>query len=110
MIFSYFVLSEIFRKFQVFLFRLVFRYEILFKDSLTLHGGGPYQWNSFYIVGTSVMKELTTLNNRFTESEAKKENKLLRSRNFDFTCLYFNIYECLKWLEKPLQLINTNFL
>ena len=102
MIFSYFVQSEIFRKFQVFLFRLVFRYEILFKDSLTLHDGGPYQWNSFYIVVTSVMKELTTLNNRFTESEVKKENKFLCSRNFDFTCIHFNIYECLKWLEKPL--------
>ena len=41
------------------------------------------------------MKELTTLNNKFTESEVKKENKFSRSRNFDFTC----------WLEKPLWLI-----
>ena len=45
------------------------------------------------------MKELTTLNNKFTESEVKKENKFSRSRNFDFTC----------WLEKPLWLINTKF-
>ena len=46
------------------------------------------------------MKELTTLNNKFTESEMKKENKF--SRNFDFTCMHFNIYECFNWLEKPL--------
>ena len=45
------------------------------------------------------MKEATTLNNKFTESEVKKENKFSRSRNFDFTC----------WLEKPLWLINTKF-
>ena len=32
MIFSYFVLSEIFRKFEVFEFRLVFRYGILYKS------------------------------------------------------------------------------
>ena len=49
------------------------------------------------------MKELTTLNNKFTESEVKKENK------FDFTCIHFNIYECLIWLEKPLWLINIKF-
>ena len=55
------------------------------------------------------MKELTTLNNKFTESEVKKENKLSRSHNFDFTCIHFNIYECPKWLEKPLLLINTKF-
>ena len=53
------------------------------------------------------MKELTTLNNKFTESEVKKENKFLRLRNFDFTCIHFNIYECLKWLKKPILLINT---
>ena len=55
------------------------------------------------------MKELTTHDNKFTESEVKKENKFSGSRNFDFTCIYFNIYECLKWLEKPLWLINTKF-
>ena len=49
------------------------------------------------------MKELTTLNNKFTESEVKKEN------NFDFTYIHFNIYECLKWMEKALWLINTKF-
>ena len=54
------------------------------------------------------MKELTTLN-KFTESEVKTENKFSRSRNFYFTCIHFNIYECLKWLEKPLWLINTKF-
>ena len=52
------------------------------------------------------MKELTTLNNKFTESEVKKENKFSRSRNFDFTCIHFNIYG-LKWLEKPIWLIST---
>ena len=52
------------------------------------------------------MKELTTLNNEFTESEEKKENNFSSSRNFDFTCIHFDIYECLKWLEKPLWLIN----
>ena len=51
------------------------------------------------MIGTSVMKELTTLNNKFTESEVKKENKFSRSRNFDFTCR----------LEKPPWLINTKF-
>ena len=51
------------------------------------------------------MKELTTLNNKFTESEMEKENNFSRSRNFDFTCIHFNIFECLKWLEKPLWLI-----
>ena len=55
------------------------------------------------------MKELTALNNKFTESEMKKGNKFSRSRNFDFPCIHFNIYECLKWLEKPLWLINTKF-
>ena len=87
----------------MFLFRLVLSYEI------ALHDGGLYQWTGFYVIGTSVMKELTTLNNKFTESEVKKENKFSRSRNFDFTCIHFNIYECLKWLEKPLWLINTKF-
>ena len=57
------------------------------------------------MIETSVMKELT----KFTESEVKKENKFSRSRNFDFTCRHFNIYECLKWFEKPLWLINTKF-
>ena len=52
---------------------------------------------------------LTTLNSKFTESEVKKENKFLRSPNFDFTCIQFNIYECLKWLEKPVWLINVKF-
>ena len=50
-----------------------------------------------------VMKELTTLNNKFAESEVKKKNK------FDFTCTHFNIYECLKQLEKTIWLINTKF-
>ena len=53
------------------------------------------------------MKELTTLHNKFTEPEMKKENKLSRSCNFDFNCIHFNIYESLKWLEKPIWLINT---
>ena len=52
---------------------------------------------------------ITTLNNKFTESEVKKENKFSRSRNFDFTCIHFYIYECLKWWEKPLSLINSKF-
>ena len=55
------------------------------------------------------MKELTTLNGKFTESEVKKENKFSRSPNSDFTCLHFNIYGCLKWLEKPVWLINIKF-
>ena len=55
------------------------------------------------------MKELTTLNSKFTESEVKKENKFSRSPNFDFTCIHFNIYECLKWLEKSVWLINIKF-
>ena len=50
------------------------------------------------------MKELTTLNNKLTESEVKKENNFSRSCNFDFTCIHFNIHECLKWLEKPFWL------
>ena len=45
------------------------------------------------------MKKLATLNNKFTESGGKKENKFSRSRNFDFTC----------WLEKPLWPISTKF-
>ena len=53
------------------------------------------------------MKELTTLNNKFSESEVEKDNKFSRSQNFDFTCIHFNTYECLKWLEKPLWLINN---
>ena len=53
------------------------------------------------MIVTPVMKELTTLNNKFitNQEEAKKENKFSRSRNFDFTC----------WLEKPLWLINSKF-
>ena len=61
------------------------------------------------MIGASVMKELTTDYRKFTEfteSEVKKENKFSCSHNFDFTCIHFNIYECLKWLEKPLWLIN----
>ena len=54
------------------------------------------------------MKELTTLNNKFTESEVKKENKFSRLRNFVSTCTHFNIYECLKWFEKPIWLMNTS--
>ena len=61
------------------------------------------------MIGTSVMKELTTLNSNFTESEVKKEKKFSRSPNFDFTCIHFNIYECLKRLEKPVLLINIKF-
>ena len=37
------------------------------------------------------MKELITLNNKFAESEVKKENKFSPSRNFDFTCIHFNM-------------------
>ena len=64
--------------------------------------------------GASVMKKIITLNNKFTESEVKKKSKFSRSRNFDFpyihiSILHFNIYDCLKWLEKPLWLINTKF-
>ena len=62
-----------------------------------------------YMIGASIMKELTTLNNKFGESEVKKENKFSRSSNFNFTCIYFKIYECLNWLGKPLWLINTKF-
>ena len=61
------------------------------------------------MIGTSVVKELTTLNNKFTESEAKKDNKFSRSSNLYFTCIHFNVYGCLKCLEKPLWLINTKF-
>ena len=61
------------------------------------------------MIGTSVIKELTTLNSKFKESEVKKENKFSGSPYFDFICIQFNIYECLKWLEKPLWLINTKF-
>ena len=55
------------------------------------------------------MKELTTLNNKFIESEERKENNFSRSRNFDFTCIHFNIFGCLKSLGKPLWLINIKF-
>ena len=55
------------------------------------------------------MKELTTLKSKFTESEVKKEKKFSRSPNFDFTFIHFNICECLKWLEKPVWLINIKF-
>ena len=61
------------------------------------------------MIGTYVMKELITLNSKFTESEAKKDNKFSRSPGLDFTCIHFNIYECLKWLEKPVWLINIKF-
>ena len=49
------------------------------------------------------MIELTTLNEKFTESEVKKESKFSRSPNFDFTRIHCITYECLKWLEKPLS-------
>ena len=80
-----------------------------FCKLLKLHDGGPYQWIGFSVIGTSIMKELTTLNSKFTESVVKKENKFSRPPNFDFTCIHFNIYECLKWLEKPVRLINIKF-
>ena len=47
-------------------------------------------------------EKVNNLNNKFTESEVKKDNKFYCSRDFDFTCIHFNVYECLKWLEKPL--------
>ena len=58
------------------------------------------------------MKELTTLNSKFTESEVNKSEvskreQFSRSHNFDFTCIHFNIYECLKWLEKPAWLTSS---
>ena len=46
------------------------------------------------MIGTPVMKELTTLNNKFMEAEVKKENNFSYLRNFDFTCIHFSIYEC----------------
>ena len=58
MIFPHFVPSEIFRKFYVFQFRLVFRYGILYK--------------SVDMIGTSVMKELTTLNGKFYRSRRQE--------------------------------------
>ena len=61
------------------------------------------------MIGTSVMKELTILNNKCTVSEEKKKNKFSRSRNSGVTCIHFIIYECFKWLKKPLRLINTKF-
>ena len=61
------------------------------------------------MIGTSVMKELTILNSKSAESEVKKEKIFSRSPNFDFTCIHFNIFECLKWLEKPVWLINIKF-
>ena len=61
------------------------------------------------MIGTSVMKDLTTLKNKFTESEMKKEYNFSHLPNFDFTCIHFNIFECLKWLEKSLWIISTNF-
>ena len=57
------------------------------------------------MIGTSIIKELTTLNSKFTESEVRKENKFSRSPDFDFTCIHFNIYECLKWLELTLSFV-----
>ena len=36
------------------------------------------------MIGTSVKKELTTFNNKFTESEGKKKNEFSQTRNFDF--------------------------
>ena len=42
-----------------------------FCKLLKLHDRGPCQWIGFYMIGTSVMKELTTLNSKFTESEVK---------------------------------------
>ena len=45
----------------------------------------------------------------FTESEEKKEKNFSSSRNFNFTCIHFNIYECLKRLEKPFWLLNIKF-
>ena len=61
------------------------------------------------MIGTSVMKELTTLDSEFTESKEKKENNFPRPRNFDFTCVHVNVYGCLKWFEKPIWLIKIKF-
>ena len=55
------------------------------------------------------MKQLTTLNSKFAKPEVKKENKFSRSPAFDFTCIHFNIYECLNWLEKSIWLISIKF-
>ena len=61
------------------------------------------------MIGTFIRKEITTLNNKFTESEVNKENEFSCSHISGFTCIHFNTYECLKWLEKLLWLINTKF-
>ena len=61
------------------------------------------------MIGSSVMKELTTIITYFTESEEKKENNFSLSPNFDFKCIHFNFYECLKWFEKSLWVINIKF-
>ena len=68
----------------------------------------PYQCTGFYMIKTSVMKKLTTLNNEFTESEMKRINShvdvILISH------VYISIY---LWVsqrfEKPFWLINTRF-
>ena len=65
------------------------------------------QWTGLCMIRTSVMKELTPLNNKFYKIRRKEFS---RSRIiFDFTCIHFNIYECLKWLENSLWLINIKF-
>ena len=54
------------------------------------------------------MKELTILNNKILLNQ-KEDNNFSRSRSFWFHMYTFQYYECLKWLEKQLLLINTNF-
>ena len=58
-----------------------------------------------FLYDRDLRHESTTLNNNFTAPEVKKENKFSRPRNFDFTFILCDIYECLSWFVKPLWLI-----
>ena len=72
-----------------------FMTEVSFKGLVSIWWGHP-SWH----------ERVNHTYNKLTRSEEKKENNFLRSRGFGFTCIHFNIYGCLKWLEKPLWLIN----
>ena len=61
------------------------------------------------MIGTSVMKELTTLNNKFYRIRKEEREQSHVHVTFDLTWMHFNIYEYLKWLEKLIWLINIKF-
>ena len=47
------------------------------------------QWTGLFMIGASVMKQLTTLNNKFYKTRREQREYFSGSGNFDFTSSIF---------------------